>query len=124
MPVHAGCGAAARLLQPTFLRFWHVRAGQVLAGQEASQSKPSTGVKASTEAKRGQVYSLGQRQSRSAHGLMGYILLPFCNCGRVGNLLCYSVVYSVSADYRGERGWSVRTMAAAAHWVSNTQANC
>lgn len=97
-------------------RFWHVRAAQVLAGQDASQSKVSTGVKASTEAKCGQVYSLSLRKSRSAHGQMGYILLPFCNCGRVGSLLCYSVVYSVSADYRGERGRSVRIMIAAVYW--------
>lgn len=102
MPVRAECEAGAG----------RVRAVHVLAGQEAGQSKPSTGVKASTEAKRGQLSSPGLRKSRFVHGPMGYILLPFCNCGRVGNLLCYSVVYSVSADYRGERGWSVRTMIA------------
>lgn len=67
-------------------------------------------MKASTEAKRGQLPSPGLRTSHGLH------LLPFCNCGRVGNLLCYSVVYSVSADYRGERSWSVRTMIAAAYW--------
>lgn len=69
-------------------RFWHVRAAQVLPGQEASQSKLSTGVKASTEAKCGQVYSLSLRKSCSAHGQMGYILLPFCNCGRVVETCC------------------------------------